>query len=821
MPICLNGEYKLMVQYRVDWNGSLYKKTTYGAFLYSYRNKKWVEDETAYDAFWDGNGTYPSTAYEVKKLIELSQTKPYIPSKHVVYVPLQGEFSVVNVKTGKHYILSCSNQAFYTDDGFGHRTLIPNMYIDYTLGCLKNLIPSYDESEARFFVRGGGFLRMAEGTGTMTNSDTQFFWAGMNYIPNNEKTEDEYLLELERMVHNWYLIGEPNNPNPWANAFIDLLRHSVPVIVPIETPTLFSQDALDDITNDPASFVGKTLSLKEPVHLRFQRMYFDGKQDEYYLPVYTSQTELQKGSASSSVCVSLRDLSNSIENWSKCRGLVVNAFGEKLVLNNAVLQALSDYRQISRISLLRGSVLDVHVDAIVNVANSSLLGGGGVDGAIHRAAGPELLEECRKLNGCKPGQCKITNPHKITWIDCIIHTVGPKPEQEGAPVILDKCYYNSLTLAAQKDCHSIAFPCIATGAYAYPLKGAARVAINSIIRWMEDHSDFLMNVFLCCYTEEEYTVYNEMLYEWESRPVTSDNLFYAHKRRKEFLANRVTIPGLDDPLEKTTKTTNEKGKECIAMEERKYSAFQKLIDTMRENNYDYLKDYQIAIQNINRRASGQPYSLTDHVSALVFSQLSNQRPWKGIQENADKIKSIFREFDPAILTALTPEELQSIVDDLKAIKCGNRQIKKQIFSLQDNISTLKRIAAEHGSIDAYYNATPVDYVIYSLSTGKYKIKQMGVPLVSEYLRNVGIDIIKPDVHVKRILGRLGFTESNPATDAEAFLACKGIAAEYGMPNIEVDAILWQYGANKFFEKCTANPDCNGCKAYPCANCPNK
>ena len=116
------------------------------------------------------------------------------------------------------------------------------------------------------------------------------------------------------------------------------------------------------------------------------------------------------------------------------------------------------------------------------------------------------------------------------------------------------------------------------------------------------------------------------------------------------------------------------------MGERKYAAFQKLIDTMKENNYDYLKDYQIAIRNINRRASGQPYSLTDHVSALVFSQLSNQRPWKGIQENAEKIKSIFREFDPEILAAMTPEELQSIVDDLKAIKCGNRQIQKQVFS---------------------------------------------------------------------------------------------------------------------------------------------
>lgn len=250
-----------------------------------------------------------------------------------------------------------------------------------------------------------------------------------------------------------------------------------------------------------------------------------------------------------------------------------------------------------------------------------------------------------------------------------------------------------------------------------------------------------------------------------------------------------------------------------------FPEIQLLIDTMKENGFDYRKDYQVVIDHVNQRAQGILFTLSDHISALVFSQLSNQRPWEGIAKNADNIKRIFCNFDPDRIMAMSTEQLQQIVDDLKAIRCGNRQIAKQIASLQANIRTLQAIAADYGNIDTYFNETPVDQVIQSLSAGKYKLKQMGVPLVSEYLRNVGMDIIKPDTHVKRILGRLGYTKNNPATDSEAICACEEIAAEYEMRNIEVDAILWQYCADKFFEKCTKTPNCKGCKAYPCANCP--
>ncbi len=259
--------------------------------------------------------------------------------------------------------------------------------------------------------------------------------------------------------------------------------------------------------------------------------------------------------------------------------------------------------------------------------------------------------------------------------------------------------------------------------------------------------------------------------------------------------------------------------EAKAMMNARFSGFQKLIDTMRANDFDYKKDYQIVLDNVKKRARGEAFLLSDHISAMIFSQLSNQRPWEGIAKNADNIKHIFLGFNAERLLALTPEQLQEIERDLTAIKCGNRQIKKQIASLQENIRTLTAIAAEHGSIDAYYNETPAEQVIRSLSAGPYKLKQMGVPLVSEYLRNVGVDIIKPDTHVKRLLGRLGYTPSNPATDEEAMRVCRVIAEVYGIHNIEVDAVLWQFCANGYFNKCTADPDCQGCLAYPCERCP--
>lgn len=162
----------------------------------------------------------------------------------------------------------------------------------------------------------------------------------------------------------------------------------------------------------------------------------------------------------------------------------------------------------SKINIVQGSVVDMHVDAIVNAANSSLLGGGGVDGAIHRAAGPGLLEECRKLNGCRCGEAKITGAYNITNAKHIIHTVGPiysgsKQDAE----LLASCYRNSLDLALESGCSSIAFPGISTGVYGYPIAEAAQVSLDAVLGWFDEHSDVTMEVYFCCFRDTELDAY--------------------------------------------------------------------------------------------------------------------------------------------------------------------------------------------------------------------------------------------------------------------------------------------------------------------------
>src|SRR6202048_1610792 len=153
-----------------------------------------------------------------------------------------------------------------------------------------------------------------------------------------------------------------------------------------------------------------------------------------------------------------------------------------------------------RLVLISGDITLLDVDAIVNAANSSLLGGGGVDGAIHRAAGPELLEECRRLGGCPTGEARITGGYNLTagWI---IHTVGPiwKGGDRREAALLASCYENSLRLAAENKLRSIAFPTISTGAYAYPLELATVIAITCVRRFTSQNDD-LDEIVFCCYS---------------------------------------------------------------------------------------------------------------------------------------------------------------------------------------------------------------------------------------------------------------------------------------------------------------------------------
>ena len=172
---------------------------------------------------------------------------------------------------------------------------------------------------------------------------------------------------------------------------------------------------------------------------------------------------------------------------------------------------------MNRIEIIQGDITRQAVDAIVNAANCSLLGGGGVDGAIHRAAGPELLAECRTLHGCETGKAKITKGYRLP-ASFVIHTPGPvwHGGDYGEEELLRSCYISCLELAAENGCRTVDFPSISTGVYRFPLEKASRIAIAAIAEELEKHPE-LERVRMVCFDERTKAYYDRALAESEAR----------------------------------------------------------------------------------------------------------------------------------------------------------------------------------------------------------------------------------------------------------------------------------------------------------------
>ena len=256
--------------------------------------------------------------------------------------------------------------------------------------------------------------------------------------------------------------------------------------------------------------VGDTVTSDEELHFTLHHLQTnDGKQ---WLVSFTSPEEYEKGESASII-------SNFIDSFLKgCKdmpeaGIIINPWGKSFLLTKELINLILDAdKPENHIYFEIGDITNMKVDAIVNAANKTLLGGGGVDGAIHRAAGPGLLEECRKLNGCETGEAKITGG----WLlkaKYVIHTVGPryKARNPMCERLLHACYWNSLNLAKEYDIHTIAFPAISTGIYGYPKQEAAAVALRAVSNWLSANPDYGMAVIMVCRDSEMRQYYQNVI----------------------------------------------------------------------------------------------------------------------------------------------------------------------------------------------------------------------------------------------------------------------------------------------------------------------
>lgn len=231
---------------------------------------------------------------------------------------------------------------------------------------------------------------------------------------------------------------------------------------------------------------------------------------------------------------------------------------------------------------------------------------------------------------------------------------------------------------------------------------------------------------------------------------------------------------------------------------------------------DYLEKKGIVsisgeVTPMDLRKNGKVFSFEEHLQGAIYSLMSAQTVWANIERNKPNIDRIFFNYNPE---EILRHDASYFVEKLGVIRCRSRLTNNQMKVLHDNIRTMQLIEKEYGSMDAFVTSAETEVIVDKLSNpkSKYKIKQMGEALVREYLRNVGVDSAKPDVHMKRLLGveRLGVSNSNEASNEEVISTMKRLSSETGLWMSQIDYLFWAYCATDMGEICTASPRCSQC-----------
>ena len=295
--------------------------------------------------------------------------------------------------------------------------------------------------------------------------------------------------------------------------------------VPVEMP-----QAAIDVINGTELKVGNDIQVPDDMHFKIRTLQL--KNGMMVFAAFTSQEEVMEGEGTSTVTEDMESYLEKALMNPEIEGIMLNPWNLSFYLPKSYIRTIfnvnvSSEKRENIIHIGTSDITQADVECIVNAANSSLLGGGGVDGAIHKAAGSELLEECRTLNGCKTGEAKITKGYNLK-AKYIIHTVGPRYSgKETDAVLLRNCYWNSLELARMNDIHSIAFPAISTGIYHYPLEEATEIALKTVSDWVKINPHYGMAVMFCCFNDKTTEVYNSIWNEkeelWNQRPIIREN----------------------------------------------------------------------------------------------------------------------------------------------------------------------------------------------------------------------------------------------------------------------------------------------------------